>query len=421
MFQLEFAGIVALAVILIMLASAAGWRFFGNAQVQLISKKTKNRASKRSPTMRPQSHHNLPAVSTRRTRWNATNLGQVSAGASAAAAAADAAAAASQAAREARRAAAGSAGMAAVVEEDDEDQEVWGMLEESEQMDEPRTHRIQEEAGAGLGAVAKLLGLGENEGFACESRSQCAPGTRAQGDDGQGEEGSRDLFEPSADWFMRARVASTDSMEVHDDGEGEIWTIAAAHAEIDGSQDRIMMQDNGILFGRQMQVLEAHMEADEPEEPCEDTATSPPGTQPSLPNLHLPQPPAVHPPISPRPRCSPPCPHGGLRVHAGGFECKPAESLFGNCSEPESRRRAVASPIPPSSPPPDRPRPQPSTRSRCTSPASSMSASPPSLILSSPGSALVAFAAEPMRGEGRLDGDANDKLQASLAARKDEA
>ena len=83
---------------------------------------------------------------------------------------------------------------------------------------------------------------------------------------GQGRVPIHDPFAATADWFMRrhGRVASSDSMEVHDDGEGEVWKYLEDGVDPFGVDDSLL--ENGIVFGRQMQLLAAHQEGEEGEE-----------------------------------------------------------------------------------------------------------------------------------------------------------
>ena len=83
---------------------------------------------------------------------------------------------------------------------------------------------------------------------------------------GQGRVPIHDPFAATADWFMRrhGRVASSDSMEVHDDGEGEVWKYLEDGVDPFGVDDSLL--ENGILFGRHMQLLAAHQEGEEGEE-----------------------------------------------------------------------------------------------------------------------------------------------------------
>jgi len=83
---------------------------------------------------------------------------------------------------------------------------------------------------------------------------------------GQGRVPICDPFAATADWFMRrhGRLASSDSMEVHDDGEGEVWKYLEDGVDPFGVDESLL--ESGILFGRQMQLLAAHQEGGEGEE-----------------------------------------------------------------------------------------------------------------------------------------------------------
>ena len=74
---------------------------------------------------------------------------------------------------------------------------------------------------------------------------------------------SKDPFTQNVDWFMRrnGRVASSDSMEVHDDGEGEVWK----YLEEGGDPFEFEEEEeaNGMLFGKQMHVMEGLEEEEE--------------------------------------------------------------------------------------------------------------------------------------------------------------
>ena len=68
---------------------------------------------------------------------------------------------------------------------------------------------------------------------------------------------SKDPFTQNVDWFMRRNGrASSDSMEVHDDGEGELWKYLE---EGDPPEE----EANGILFGKKMHVMEGLEEEEE--------------------------------------------------------------------------------------------------------------------------------------------------------------
>ena len=60
-------------------------------------------------------------------------------------------------------------------------------------------------------------------------------------------------------------------MQVHDDGEGEVWKFWDQGGDPSSNEDEEAVE-NGILFAKQMQLLEPHQEAAMEGEDSEDAA-----------------------------------------------------------------------------------------------------------------------------------------------------